>query len=193
MHGLVAVDWILTGIFVVLVLPCVLRLTRLDYVRLGRTVRNGDLAELLFIVAMIAMFSPVGGPIPAAGWQAVLVLVTGWFGLAWWRDRREHAGGGHEHPACGHHALSAVVMLYLVTAMPHGSGTHGPWLNMSTMDLSVGGAWPVLAAAAAYFVVDAVLTAIRALRPGDVEGRTSRAVCRGVMGLGMGYMLIAAL
>ena len=36
---------------------------------------------------MVAMLSPVGGPIPAAGWQAVLVLTAGWFAFSAWRGR----------------------------------------------------------------------------------------------------------
>src|SRR6266496_5120795 len=97
-HGVrTAVDWFLTVVFVVLALPCVLRLVRLDYVRLGQGVRNGDLAELLLVVAMVAMVSPVGGPIPAAGWLAVLALTVGWFAVDWWRGR---------HAVCAHLALS---------------------------------------------------------------------------------------
>ncbi|WIV56792.1 DUF5134 domain-containing protein [Amycolatopsis nalaikhensis] len=181
-----AVDWALTAVFAALVLPCVLRLVRLDYVRLGHGVRHGDLAELLLVVAMVAMFSPVGGPIPAAGWQAVLALTTGWFAVAWWRRRD-----------CAHHALSAAAMFYMVTAMPHHGVDHGPWLTMATMDARL--ALPLLAVAAAgYFVADAARTGVLAVRaapgPGAAvhAGQGSRAVCRVVMGAGMGYMLLAA-
>ena len=181
-----AVDWALTAVFAALVLPCVLRLVRLDYAHLGHGVRHGDLAELLLVVAMVAMFSPVGGPIPAAGWQAVLVLTTGWFAVAWWRSR-----------TCAHHALSAAAMLYLVTAMPHGGGDHGPWLTMSAMDARL--AVPLVAVlAAGYFVADAAWSGVLAVRGSAVVGRTtgsgqaSRAVCRTVMGAGMGYMLLAS-
>ncbi|MGW3964971.1 DUF5134 domain-containing protein [Amycolatopsis sp. NPDC005003] len=203
------VDWALTAVFAALVLPCVLRLVRLDYARLGHGVRHGDLAELLLVVAMVAMFSPVGGPIPAAGWQAVLVLTTGWFAAAWWR-----------HRACAHHALSAAAMLYMVTAMPHGGADHGPWLTMSAMDARL--ALPLIAVAAAgYFVADAAWSGLLAVRgtaavgadsgsgvasgsgSGVVgadsgsgtaagSGQASRAVCRAVMGAGMGYMLLAS-
>ena len=132
---------------------------------------------------MVAMLSPVGGPIPAAGWQAVLVLTAGWFAVAWWR------GAG-----CAHHALSAAAMLYMVTAMPHGGMAHGPWLTMSTMDARL--ALPLVAVAAAgYFVVDAARTGVLAVRGRAVTGRSgqaSRAVCRAVMGAGMGYMLLAS-
>ncbi len=175
-------DWFLTVVFVVLALPCVLRLVRLDYVQLGQRVRNGDLAELLLVVAMVAMVSPVGGPIPAAGWQAVLALTVGWFGIAWVRG----------HRACAHHVLSAAAMLYMITAMPHGGAVHGPWLTMSTMDSRL--ALPVVAVlAAAYFVFDAARTGVLALRTGPApSGDRSRALCRMFMGAGMGYVLLAA-
>ncbi|RSD08449.1 DUF5134 domain-containing protein [Amycolatopsis eburnea] len=181
------VDWALTAAFAALALPCVLRLVRLDYTRLGHGVRHGDLAELLLVVAMVAMVSPVGGPIPAAGWQAVLALTAGWFAVAWWRDR-----------SCAHHALSAAAMFYMVTAMPHAS-THGPWLTMSTMDARL--ALPLLAVAAAgYFVADAARTGVVVVRgpasrpvPGVAgSGHTSRALCRAAMGAGMGYLLLAS-
>ncbi|MEV6627033.1 DUF5134 domain-containing protein [Amycolatopsis sp. NPDC051106] len=178
------VDWALTAVFAALALPCVLRLVRLDYQRLGPGVRHGDLAELLLVVAMVAMLSPVGGPIPAAGWQAVLVLTAGWFAVAWWRNR-----------ACAHHALSAAAMLYMVTAMPHGGTAHGPWLTMATMDARL--ALPLVAVAAAgYFVLDAARAGVLVVRGSAVAaggpGQASRAVCRAVMGAGMGYMLLAS-
>ncbi len=179
------VDWALTAVFAALALPCVLRLARLDYARLGPGVRHGDLAELLLVVAMVAMLSPVGGPIPAAGWQAVLALTAGWFAVAWWR-------GG---PGCAHHALSAAAMLYMVTAMPHAGMDHGPWLTMATMDSRL--ALPLVAVAAAgYFVLDAAWSGVLAVRgspvAGPAPGRTSRALCRTVMGAGMGYLLLAS-
>ncbi|MFJ9778303.1 DUF5134 domain-containing protein [Amycolatopsis sp. NPDC101161] len=192
--------WALTAAFAALALPCVLRLVRLDYTRLGVAVRHGDLAELLLVVAMVAMLSPVGGPIPAAGWQAVLALTAGWFAAAWWRGGR----------GCAHHALSAAAMFYMVTAMPHGGMDHGPWLTMSTMDSRL--ALPVVAVVAAgYFVVDAAWSGVGVLRgaagtaPGEMAGvgvvtgaapvragQASRAVCRAAMGAGMGYLLLAA-
>jgi hypothetical protein len=179
-----AVDWALTALFAALVLPCVLRLVRLDYTRLGLGVRHGDLAELLLVVAMVAMFSPVGGPIPAAGWQAVLALTAVWFAAAWRRGQ-----------GCLHHALSAAAMFYMVTAMPHGGGDHGPWLRMAAMDARL--ALPLVAVAGAgYFVVDAAWSGVLAVRGstavGAASGQASRAVCRAVMGAGMGYMLLAS-
>ncbi|MFB9926854.1 DUF5134 domain-containing protein [Amycolatopsis halotolerans] len=182
----VPLAWLFTALFALLALPCVLRLVKLDYVSLGHRVRNGDLAELLLVVAMVAMLSPVGGPIPAAGWQAVLVLTAGWFAFSAWRGRAE----GH---SCVHHALSAAAMLYMVTAMPHGGMVHGPWMTMSTMDTRL--AWPVVAlGAAAYFAVDAVRSGVVAMRSRGttVPGHASRTLCRAAMGAGMGVMLLAA-
>ncbi|MEW2504574.1 DUF5134 domain-containing protein [Amycolatopsis sp. NPDC047767] len=188
MSAPVLVAWLLTAVFAVLVLPCVLRLVRLDYARLGSGVRHADLAELLLVVAMVAMISPVGGPIPAAGWQAVFVLTAAWFGFAWWRGRGQaHTSG------CGHHALSAAAMLYMVSAMPHGGMAHGPWLTMSSMDTRL--ALPLLAVAGAvYFVADAARSGVVAvrIRGAAAPGLTSRTVCRAVMGAGMGYLLLAA-
>ncbi|WP_158882840.1 DUF5134 domain-containing protein [Amycolatopsis anabasis] len=191
MHGPVVVAWVLTAVFLLITFPCVHRLVSLDYGRLGAEVRHGDLAELMFVLGMVAMFSPVGGPIPVAGWQVVFGGAAVWFAVSWWRSRR--AGRGHELSA--HHAVSAVVMLYMVTAMPHDTATHGPWLNMSTMD---GSAWPPVAVlGAVYFFVDAARSGLRAIRPGDPgprePGLLPRTASRSIMGLGMGYMLLVAL
>jgi hypothetical protein len=191
--GFVAVSWVLTAVFLGLTLPCVLRLVRLDYVELGQATRNGDVAELLLVLAMVAMFSPIGGPIPAAGWEAVFLVAGVWFLVAWWRGRRM-PGEASPHGQCAHHAASAAAMLYMIVAMPHGDMTHGPWLTMSAHGGSL--AWPVIAiAATAYFAVDAARSAVLVVR-GQARaevGFASRAVCRSAMGLGMGYLLVVAL
>jgi hypothetical protein len=197
MHGSVVVSWILTAVFLALTWPCMLRLVRLDYVRLGQATRNGDVAELLLALAMVAMLSPIGGPIPAAGWEAVFLLASAWFLVAWGCGRRtpRHA---FPHGQCAHHALSAVAMLYMIAAMPHDGAAHGPWLTMSTMETQGGLAWPAVAVlAAAFFAVDAILAGVVAVRasPGVAAstGLRSRAACRCIMGVGMGYLLVAAL
>jgi hypothetical protein len=194
MDSFVAVSWILTVGFLALTWLCVLRLVRLDYVRLGQATRTGDVAELLLILAMVAMFSPIGGPIPAAGWEAIFLLASAWFLFAWWRGRRA-PGPASPHGQCAHHALSAAAMLYMIAAMPHGELTHGPWFTMSPMD---GGSlgWPMAAIlATSYFVLDAAHSGLLAVRTQSraETGFASRAVCRSAMGLGMGYLLVAAL
>ncbi|PXY30618.1 DUF5134 domain-containing protein [Prauserella flavalba] len=188
--GMVA--WVLTAAFLLLTLPCVLRLVRLDYVRLGNGVRHIDLAGLLMTLAMVAMVSPVGAPVPVPGWQALFLLTAGWFLAGAVRGR---TADGVCRRCDLHHALAAVAMLYMLTAMPHGG--HGTWPTMVTGD--VGGlAWPVVAGlAAAYFSFDGIQAGVRGLRArgrGTLpEGFGSRTLCRAVMGLGMGYMFVAAL
>lgn len=72
--------WSLTVLFALLAVPSVYRLVRPG--RHDPDLRQMDLAELLMVVAMVAMVSPLGGPIPAAGWQAILALTAGWFFVA---------------------------------------------------------------------------------------------------------------
>ncbi|WP_020671772.1 DUF5134 domain-containing protein [Amycolatopsis nigrescens] len=193
MHTPVVVGWLLTAVFLLITLPCVRRLSSFQYGQPGQSVRGHDVADLMLAVAMVAMVSPVGGPIPAAGWLAVLGAAALWFLCTGLRARETR----ETRSQALHHAVSALAMCYLVAAMPHGG--HGPWLNMSTMDVSGdvsgGMAWPVVAVLTGYFAVDAVRHGLLAVRPGPSSspGFVSRAVFRSVMGLGMGYMFVAAL
>ncbi|GAA1966161.1 DUF5134 domain-containing protein [Amycolatopsis minnesotensis] len=175
MHGSEPVAWALTLGFALLVLPCAHRLAKLDH---RDSARTGDLAELLMTVAMVAMVSPVGGPIPVAGWQAVLGLAACWFALVWWRGRRDA-----EVRAChgGHHAVTAAVMCYMVTAMPHTGHGSGPPGSLALPAVAI--------AAGAYFAVDAAWSAVRAVH----ERPVSRTACRGLMGAGMAYLLFVSL
>jgi Domain of unknown function (DUF5134) len=179
--------WSLMVLFALFAVPSVYRLVRLDAARFDPDIRQMDLAELLMVLAMVAMISPLGGPIPAAGWQAVLALMAGWFFVAALRGRR----------CCAvHHMISAAAMLYMITAMPQQRMDHGPWLVMSAMPGRL--AWPALAVAAvAYFAFDAArsgITAVRVVRGAPArEVLTARPIYRAAMGLGMVYMLIAAL
>ncbi|WP_236788426.1 DUF5134 domain-containing protein [Amycolatopsis sp. GM8] len=185
MHIPDAVAWSLTVLFALLAVPSVYRLVRLEVH--DPDIRQMDLAEVLTVVAMVAMVSPLGGPIPAAGWQAVLVLMAGWFFVASLRGRR----------CCAvHHTVCAAAMLYMITAMPRQGMDHGPWLVMS--DMSGRLAWPVLAVIAiGYFAVDAARSgfkAIRVVHRAPVrEVLTARPIYRSAMGLGMAYMLVAGI
>ncbi|GAA3818497.1 DUF5134 domain-containing protein [Amycolatopsis tucumanensis] len=179
----VLVAWSLTVAFALLAVPSVVRLVRLDALTTTPDTRQQDVAELMMVLAMLAMVSPLGGPIPAAGWQAILVLTAGWFLVAALRGRR----------CCAvHHLVSAAAMLYMITAMPgHGDG---PWMAMTPGQL----AWPVLALAAiGYFAVDSVRSGILGARWARTESlrdhRAVRQVCRALMGVGMAYMLVSGL
>lgn len=185
MHIPDAVAWSLTVGFALLAVPSVYRLVRFQSYE--PDIRQMDLAEVLMVVAMVAMVSPLGGPIPAAGWQAVLALMAAWFFVAALRGRR----------CCAvHHLISATAMLYMITAMPQHGLNHGPWLVMSSMPGRL--AWPALAVLAiGYFAFDAArsgVTATRMARGVPVrQVLLARPVYRSAMGLGMAYMLVAGI
>ncbi|GAB3007062.1 DUF5134 domain-containing protein [Amycolatopsis acidiphila] len=187
MHIPDALAWSLTVLFALLAVPSVYRLVRLDATRYDPDIRQMDVAEVLMVVAMVAMVSPLGGPIPAAGWQAILALMAGWFLVAALRGRR----------CCAvHHMICAAAMLYMITAMPRHGMDHGPWLTMSEMPGSL--AWPALAVAAVgYFAFDATrsgFTAARMVRGAPVrEAWATRPIYRAAMGVGMAYMLLAGI
>jgi len=178
----VVIAWTLTAGFAVLAVPSVVRLARADATTTADT-RQMDLAELLVALAMLAMVSPLGGPIPVAGWQAVLILTAGWFLVAALRGRR----------CCAvHNLVSATAMLYMITAMP--GHPRGPWMAMPGGEL----AWPALALAAiAYFAVDSVRAGIAGARWARTanlrDHRAARQVCRALMGAGMAYLLVTGL
>lgn len=200
-----ALAWSLTAAFLLLTLRSLARLARLDYVRLGSGVRQMDVAGLLMAVAMLAMVSPVGAPIPVAGWEALFVLTAGWFIAAAVRDR---SAQGVCRRCDLHHGIAAVAMLYMLVAMPHGDGSHTVWPNMISNTSPDGMALPVVAAlGAAYFTFDGVQAGMRGLRlarrargtGGNTGGNTlppgylSRTTCRAGMGLGMAIMFVAGL
>ena len=179
--------WSLTVLFALLAVPSVYRLVRPATAQHDPDLRQMDLAELLMVIAMVAMVSPLGGPIPAAGWQAILALTAGWFFVAALRGRRCCAG---------HHVISAAAMLYMITAMPQHDGDHGPWLTMSEMPGRL--AWPALAVlAVGYFAVDSAkagFTAARLVRGAPVrEALLARPIYRAATGIGMAYMLVAGI
>jgi hypothetical protein len=187
MHIPDALAWSLTVLFGLLAVPSVYRLVRLDTTGNDPDVRQMDVAEVLMVVAMVAMVSPLGGPIPAAGWQAVLVLMAGWFFVAALRGRRCCAG---------HQVICAAAMLYMITAMPQHDMDHGPWLTMSEMPGRL--AWPALAVpAVGYFAFDAArsgFTAVRMVRGVSArEAWFARPIYRSAMGVGMAYMLVAGI
>ncbi|MEV0073410.1 MULTISPECIES: DUF5134 domain-containing protein [unclassified Amycolatopsis] len=129
--------------------------------------RADSVAELVLCAAMIAMASPVGAPIPAAGWQAVLLLTLGW------SLTTRHL----------HHVATTATMLFMLTAMPH-SGDHGPWLTMPAM----GHGWwtPITFAAAAWVLLEAAYSVP------SWHMDPTRALSRTGMSLGMACALVAS-
>ncbi|TDQ05482.1 DUF5134 domain-containing protein [Labedaea rhizosphaerae] len=105
--------WLLTGPFLGVSAYCVVRLVRAgrDYPGCARAV---DLAHVLMGVGMAVMVSPVGGPLPHAGWETVFLLLAVWFAGAWLLARGTPVPDWHGSTL--HHALGAAAMFYLMVA-----------------------------------------------------------------------------
>ncbi|WP_197319229.1 DUF5134 domain-containing protein [Saccharomonospora sp. NB11] len=190
----VVVAWGATVVFAALLRPCLTRLTTLDYATLGAATRQADVAGLLMTVAMLAMVSPLGFPVPVAGWQAVFVVTAAFFLAAAVR------GGDARCRRCDlHHGLGALAMLYMLAAMPHGDAGHGVWPTMVDGAATGGYALPLVAAGCVvYFALDGALTVrrlVRARRAATVApaGAASRSTCRAVMSAGMAAMFAVGL
>jgi hypothetical protein len=114
--------WVFVAVFLAVAGYCVVRLVAAHRVVAGYRGchRALDVAHLVMGLGMAVMASPVGGPMPAAGWQTAFLLIACWFlGSAWQRRRTGarsvpigwHGGGLH-------HAVAALAMLYMLVAMP---------------------------------------------------------------------------
>lgn len=179
----VPVAWCLLALFLLLAVAVVVRLGHHEQAASTGAVRQSDVADFLLLLAMAASVSPVGAPIPRAGWQTVLLLVTAWFAVAAAKPR---APAGTSRCTELHHVVSAVAMFAMATAMPHGEASHG---HPAVAFLAV--------AMAVYFGADGVRSAVAAVhmerrRPHAVAvpglRLLSRPACRAVMSLGMAYM-----
>lgn len=191
-----AAAWAVTAVFALLVQPCVSRLVRLDYTGLGPGVRQADVAGLLMALAMVAMVSPVGFPVPVAGWQALFVLSACWFFAAGLRERSTR---GVCRRCDFHHAVSAAAMVYMFAAMPHGEAGHSVWPVMVGEDVTGTFALPAVAfACVLYFAVDTASSVRHLVRTrrgaaSPPEGVVSRSVCRTVMSAGMAGLFAVGL
>jgi hypothetical protein len=183
---------------------CVARLAAAHRVTAGYPGRHRavDVAHVLMGVGMAAMASPVGGPLPAAGWQTIFLLITAWFAGSWWRERRAgrpaHDGLGW-HGTGLHHAVAALAMLYMLAAMPHAGHEPAPWL---AGHLEPGIALPVVGwVLVCYFLVSAVVLlartrwhpAPRPVAPSILRAPRITAACQLTMALGNGCLLLVML
>src|SRR3712207_6183196 len=84
---------VLAAAFLTVAAYCVARLVAAHRVpaRYAGCHRAVDVAQFLLAIGMAVMCSPIGGPVPAAGWQTVSLLVAAWFIGYWWLGRRAHA------------------------------------------------------------------------------------------------------
>lgn len=174
--------WLLTGAFLGVSAYCVVRLVAAHsgYPGCARAV---DLAHVLMGIGMAVMVSPIGGPLPHAGWETVFLLLTVWFVGAWALARDTPVPDWHGSTL--HHALGAVAMFYLLVA---GRGDHmdmgAAWSSggsMGTLALPLLG-WVL----AAYLLVHAGRVAWVAL-PRPALRRTG--ACQVVMAVGSAAML----
>jgi hypothetical protein len=193
--------WTCTAAFLAVAGYCVARLVAAarapaDYQGCHRAV---DVAHVLMGVGMAAMVSPVGGPLPMAAWQTVYLLMTGWFVGAWWRARGTTVWHGGWHSGGLHHALAAVAMFYLLTAMPHSGHQSAPWLD----EMGTGLAFPLVGWVLAVYFVGAAAVLVSRWRapalagpaglPAVLSGTRATATCEVTMALGTGYMMVAML
>jgi len=188
--------WVLSAVLVAAAVPGVYRLVAAHPEAEVRCQVNraDEAAELLVCVGMLAMVSPLGGPIPLAGWRAVyLVAVVGL--AAHWLWRRRAAAVSCAPSRCGHHAVMAAVMLYMLAGMTQHGGD--PWLTLAGHGGSLG-LGPLAVAVLAYCVVDVVLAARRVARAAGESGPVlfgtrAREGTRAVTSAAMGGMLVTML
>lgn len=144
--------------------------------------RAVDTAHVLMALGMAVMCSPVGGPLPMAGWQTVFLLLTAWFLV-----RREPVAGWHGSGL--HHAVGGLAMLYMLTAVPHSAhamaSAWSPRMSGDQAALPMVG-WVFVA----YFAVQAVRLAVVGLRS---DTHRVAAGCQGVMAAGTGGLILAML
>lgn len=190
--------WALSALFPALALPCLYRLVRAhpESDLWCRVDRGDEAAELLMCLGMLAMVSPVGGPIPLAGWQAAFVVSAAALAVTWIRRLRTAPEVSCAPSRCGHHAISAVLMLVILVGMAgHGGSPTDPWLTLAGHGTALG-LGPLALAAAAYFFVDIALCVVRMVRVGVATGPRlfaprSREATRAVMNAAMAGMLLS--
>lgn len=194
--------WVLAAFFLATAAYCIARLVAACRVptRYRDCHRTVDIAQCVMSAGMAVMCSPVGGPLAVASWQTVYLVTTVWFLGAWYRRRSAAAVttpiGWHGSDL--HHAAAALAMLYMLSAMPSGHHTSGPWMpGMHDVELAL----PLIAwAFAGYFLVHATVLGPLVIRPprspdtqmpAILAATRPAASCQIVMALGATYMLVA--
>ncbi|GLZ38341.1 DUF5134 domain-containing protein [Actinokineospora sp. NBRC 105648] len=158
--------------------------------------RATDAGHAVMALGMAVMCSPVGGPLPMAGWQTVFVLVTAWFLGSSFLGSAVRSGQRPVgwHGADWQHAVAGLGMLYMLTATPHTAhGMSSSWTVPHAGQASL----PLLGwAFVAFFLVQAArLSPLVLRRTGSgilADGRVA-ATCQLVMALGTGYLIFLML
>lgn len=190
--------WALTACFAVLAVPPAMRLVRgHPTAALRCQVNPGDeAADLLMALGMLAMVSPLGAPVPLAGWLAVFGLAAAWSAAEWTRVRlRPNPTAPCVAPQCGHHAVMAGAMLLMFAAMTGHVGAD-PWLTAAAHPAAAGPT-TVVALLATYSFADIARCGARIARQGAastlplVFRARTRWTARAGMSAAMGTMLLA--
>lgn len=155
---------VLCFVLVLTAVPCCRRLASDDPSCCGPG-RAEDAAELLICLGMLAMVSPLGAPIPLAGWRAMFAVAVVALAVRWVVRRRP----------CGHHAIMAAAMLFMFAAMHSRQGAE-PWLALEPHALGV---HPLAVAVLVYCAFEAVRSA------------RAREAARGFSAATMGVMTLA--
>ncbi|GAA3009089.1 DUF5134 domain-containing protein [Actinokineospora diospyrosa] len=190
------VGWVLTTAFLAIAGYSVARLCAAarpgspDYTGGHRAV---DTAHATTATGMAVMCSPVGGPLPAAGWVALFTLVTGWFlGAAVLRGGRAPIGW---HGPDWQHAAAGLGMLYMLLAVPHTAHSMStPWTGPHTGQAALpalGWAFVVFFAFQTVLLGPAVLRGARG--PGLLADTRVAAACQLTMAAGTGYLIFVTL
>lgn len=196
--------WALSAIFLLAAVPCTYRLVAAHpgSVLRCRANRVDEVAELLMCLGMLAMVSPLGGPIPLAGWRAVFGLAAIALGALWVLRRHTPDSGSCAPSRCGHHAVMAAVMVYMLAGMAqHGGHAADPWLTLAGTAQYGGhggspGLGPLAVIVLVYCASDLVLCAVRLVRapaepPPVLFGARTRDGTRAVMSAAMGGMVLS--
>ncbi|WP_163505811.1 DUF5134 domain-containing protein [Fodinicola acaciae] len=168
------IEWVWTLAFLAVAGHCV---ARLSVVRDGGAARTHWVADAVMAAGMAAMVSPVGGPIPLAGWETAFVVALGWSLVAACRS---------EPLLWLRQAVAAAAMLYMLvtTGTHHGQVMSGPpvvSVLLAAYFLAVAG-WSMLPVVGLRAAVAGGATGV--LGPRVVSG------CEVVMAAGMAVMLL---
>jgi hypothetical protein len=152
-----------------------------------------DVAHLVMGLGMAVMCSPIGGPVPAVGWQTAFLLIAAWFLGTGWQRRRSPMESIGWHGGALHHAAAALAMLYMLTAMPDGHHLSVAWMaGMPPPGGPLG--WLFAAYFAGYAVV--LFARMRTAPPADLPipaillAPRITAGCQLIMAVGTGYLLV---
>lgn len=188
-----SVRWVITVVFAAVMLTSLLRLVSLGGSTRPDSLphRHEDLGHVVMAVSMIAMVLSWTRLLPTFVWVLLFLAQAVFFGALLLRGSTSPQHGWDET----HHMVASAGMVYMVTAMG------------GTAMTGMVGTSPLAGAFGMYFLIYAVWSVLRAVRPmpaavGTPAGWSGLPLvlsrppvvhgCRALMGGGMAYLLLAA-